>query len=387
MVVKFLLPLLAIVGLGFAGYNVVRFQKTPPASRPIVDPPSAPKIRSIAGAGLVEARKENIPIGTTVPGVVDSVYVSVNQRVKAGEPLFHIDDRELKAELVGHEATLAATKAQLDRLKAAPRAEDIPPAVASLEEAKAKLQDADAAYKRTRQLYDRKMATPSDYDKDNYSQKAAEAMVAKAEADLKKILAGTWIEDIKVAEAALTQARAQVDSLKIMIERLTVRAYTDGKVLQVHVRPGQFAALSWNEALIVLGDVDTLHVRVDIDENDLALFKPEAAAIATLKGRPGVRFGLDFVKVEPYVIPKKSLTGDNSERVDTRVLQVVYALKDAPARVYVGQQMDVYLEAEVPKDLSMDANPDIDRPFETRPASKAPVSPASTSITEPTASR
>ena len=71
-----------------------------------------------------------------------------------------------------------------------------------------------------------------------------------------------------------------------------------------------------------------------------------AEAVATLKGRPQVRFPLKFVYVEPYVIPKQSLTGNNSERVDTRVLQVIYELpEDRPVDVYIGQQMDVYLKA------------------------------------------
>jgi hypothetical protein len=51
------------------------------------------------------------------------------------------------------------------------------------------------------------------------------------------------------------------------------------------------------------------------------------------------------------VIPKKSLTGDNTERVDTRVLQVIYALEGAEGRVYVGQQLDVFL------DVGRQANP------------------------------
>jgi hypothetical protein len=75
------------------------------------------------------------------------------------------------------------------------------------------------------------------------------------------------------------------------------------------------------------------------------MFAPHAPAFATLKGRTDVRFALEYVKVEPYVIPKRSLTGDNNERVDTRVLQVIYALPDdRPVQVYVGQQMDVYLQ-------------------------------------------
>ena len=78
----------------------------------------------------------------------------------------------------------------------------------------------------------------------------------------------------------------------------------------------------------------------------LPYFSRGAEAIATLKGRPQVRFPLKFVYVEPYVIPKQSLTGYNSERVDTRVLQVLYELPEKrPVEVHVGQQMDVYLKA------------------------------------------
>jgi HlyD family secretion protein len=44
-------------------------------------------------------------------------------------------------------------------------------------------------------------------------------------------------------------------------------------------------------------------------------------------------------------VPKKSLTGDNTERVDTRVLQVIYALETKNRPIYVGQQMDVFVDA------------------------------------------
>jgi hypothetical protein len=86
---------------------------------------------------------------------------------------------------------------------------------------------------------------------------------------------------------------------------------------------------------------------VDIDENDIPRFRPGAPAKAMLRGDPRQEFGLRFVRVEPYVIPKKSLTGDNTERVDTRVLQVIYALDKTSAPVYVGQQLDVYVEGTV----------------------------------------
>ena len=129
----------------------------------------------------------------------------------------------------------------------------------------------------------------------------------------------------------------------------------------------------------MLGDIHRLHVRVDIDENDLPYFSAGSEAIATLKGRPQVRFPLKFVYVEPYVIPKQSLTGYNSERVDTRVLQVIYELPEERAvDVYVGQQMDVYLKA-VPAARaasSRSAGPNSQLPFEEKAHERGDDKPA-----------
>ncbi len=99
MFIRYILPLLAVLGLGFAVFTVVQGQQTPPPSRPIVPPPQQPEFRSIAGAGIIEARRENIPIGTQVPGVVWEVNVKVGERVKKDEPLFRLDDRSARAEL------------------------------------------------------------------------------------------------------------------------------------------------------------------------------------------------------------------------------------------------------------------------------------------------
>jgi multidrug resistance efflux pump len=270
----------------------------------------------------------------------------VGDRVRRGESLFRIDDRDLTAELKVREASLRAAVAQLHRLANMPRAEDLPPAVAAVEEARARLLDAQASYNRDANLFKKKMLAAADFDKDLYTLQGARASLAKAEADLAKLKAGAWKEDIEVQKAEVEQAKSQVENIKIMLDRLVVRAPVDGQVLQVNIRPGQYAALAWKEPMIVLGEVNRLHLRVDIDENDLYRFREGVPAWANIKGRREPRFNLEFVRVEPYVIPKKSLTGDNTERVDTRALQVLYALPvQSPAKVYVGQQMEVFLEA------------------------------------------
>jgi multidrug resistance efflux pump len=347
MFTKYVLPLLAAIGIGYAVYSVVQASKPMEPAKPLSEPPTRPeKARMVAGAGLVEAQRENIPIGVTVPGVVTEVFVKKGDLVKKGDPLFRVDDRDMKAMLAVREAELASARAQLHKLKAAPRPEDVPPAEAQVEQYKARLNDAEAAMARTEKLYSRQMAPASDYDRDRFAYYAARATLAQAQAELYRLKRGTWQEDIDVAQAAVVLAEAQVESIKVNLERMTVRAPMDGQVLQLNVRLGQFAATAWREPMIVLGDVKRLHVRVDVDENDLTWFRKGAPAYATPKGRNAPRLPLKFVYVEPYVVPKQSLTGSNSERVDTRVLQVVYALPDErPIDLYVGQQMDVYLEA------------------------------------------
>jgi multidrug resistance efflux pump len=380
MMIKYVLPSLALAGLLFAVYTVVLARQPQPTAQPLVEPPTRPaSIAMIAGAGLVEARRENIPIGVNIPGVVIEVYVKKGEMVKAGAPLFRIDDRDYKAQLAVREAELASAEAQLHKLLVAPRPEDIPPARAAAQESQAKMNDAEAALARTARLFQRQMISASDYDKDRFAFQAAAATYGKAKADLERVLAGSWKEDIQIARAAVALARSQVETIQTNLERLTVRAPMDGEVLQLNVRLGQYAAFAWKEPMIVLGDSKRLHVRVDIDENDLLYFSKGAEAVATLKGRPQIRFALKFVYVEPYVIPKQSLTGYNSERVDTRVLQAIYELAEGrPLDLYIGQQMDVYLRAAKP---SSEAPPDLKGrdarlPFEERTVAREQVRPA-----------
>jgi hypothetical protein len=130
------------------------------------------------------------------------------------------------------------------------------------------------------------------------------------------------------------------------IERSTVRAPLDAAVLQVKLRVGEFApAGPTSTPLIVLGRVKPLHVRVDVDEQEAWRVCGGAPATGHIRGNTQVKTPLAFVRFEPYVTPKKSLTGDNTERVDTRVLQVIYRVESDDVPLYVGQQLDVFIEA------------------------------------------
>ncbi len=129
------------------------------------------------------------------------------------------------------------------------------------------------------------------------------------------------------------------------LERSVVRAPMDGDVLQVKVHPGEFAPAGVTATpLVLLGRLKPLHIRVDVDEHEAWRVRPEATATAAVRGNTNLKSPLAFVRFEPFVIPKKSLTGDSTERVDTRVLQVIYRVEDDTLPLFVGQQMDVFIE-------------------------------------------
>ena len=351
--IRWLFTLLSISGIILAIVVVLELRKSPPASPPRQDPPmpivgKSPIPSPVSATGVVEAMSENILIGTNIPGVVAEVLVKVDDTVILGQPLFRLDDRQSKADLKASESKLVVAQAQLDRLKNFPRKEDLPPAEAFVKEAGARLADADAAWQRAQRLIQRGSISQSDYDRDRYAFSVAQAARDKAVAELAKLKAGSWDREIAISEAEILSAKANVESARVDLERHTVQALAPGQVLQVNVRPGQFAAQINREPLLVLGNTGTLHLRVDIDEQDLDRFDSKAKAFAYLKGRSDPVFPVTPYRIDPYVIPKRNLTGENSERIDTRVLQVIYTLPKTVKRgeLYVGQQMDVFIEAK-----------------------------------------
>jgi hypothetical protein len=130
---------------------------------------------------------------------------------------------------------------------------------------------------------------------------------------------------------------------------MTVLAPRAGTILQVNVRAGEYASATPKNPAMILGDIDHLQVRADVDEQNAPRLQPGQSATAYLKGDTTQPIELRFVRVEPYVVPKVSLTGSSTERVDTRVLQVIYSFERPSDRpVYVGQQVDLFVKSEIP---------------------------------------
>jgi HlyD family secretion protein len=304
---KHTLPILAAAGFLFASYTVVSSNQPVPIAPALVEPASAPFTNFIAGAGIIEPKNESIAIGSPLARLVNKVAVKVGDKINAGTPLFYLDDRETRAELSQRRADLA--KAQADVLVA-----------------KANVTDSQSLFDLANAVTDSRAISGEEVLKRRNA-----LAIAKAK--------------LESASAFVEQAQAAILQTETTLERLIVRSPINGDVLQVNIRAGEFASAGvLSKPLLIVGDLNTFHVRVDIDENDAWRFDKTSKAVAYLRGNRRFKVDLQLAYVEPFVVPKKSLTGDSTERVDTRVLQALYQFnpKDLPA--YIGQQMDIFIE-------------------------------------------
>jgi RND family efflux transporter MFP subunit len=295
MIRKYLLPLLAALGVVIVIIAVIIDNRPKPSARPVVQPPKAPFASYVAGTGIIEASSGNIAVGTPVPGIVTAIYVKWGDHVKAGDPLFKIDDRDVRGRLL--------------------------PALAKVKESEARLELAKGQLKIGESVPDKRAISIEDLN----NRRSAVAIDA----------------------AALAAAKAEVEQLRLEIERRTIRALVPGQILQVKIRPGEFAPSGvLATPLMVLGNDARLYLRVDIDEYDAWRVRPDASAVAFVRGAPELHTRLHFERIDPYVVPKTSLTGSSTERTDARVLQVIYSFDPATLPgTYVGQQMDVFIQA------------------------------------------
>lgn len=345
MLIRYGLPVLAALALAFTLVSTKRLGSTASAAEPPQTPPRAEFTSQLGAVGLVEASTENVAVSVPVAGLVTGVAVKAGERVRKGSVLFQLDDRDLRAELALRQANVEVARSRLAKLEAGTRPEELPPAKARVEEAQALLEDAQVQLRSMEAVRDKRAIREEDLLRRRRGVESAQARLEQAQASLKLLEAGTWRPDIEVARADVEQAQKQVERVQADLTRLTVTAPMTGTILQCKVRAGEYAPAGvLAQPLILMGATEQLHVRADIDEKDAWRFEAGRAAVGSVRGNAGVRYPLTFVRVEPYVVPKKSLTGDATERVDTRVLQAIYALPKE-AKLYLGQQMDIAIES------------------------------------------
>lgn len=330
----FVLGILAFLGLVFGVRLVVSTGYQLPPGQPVITPPPSIYQNFIAAEGIIESNTNNIQLSTQAVGIVKDVHVKVGDIVNAGDLLFTLDQRVAQADM-------NLKNAQVEQ------------AVTAVQEAHAQMVSAQNKFILAEQVKDRRAISQDDYNHRHDTFLIAQAAHEKS------------LKTMKVA-----QEHAKLSAINL--ELLNIRAPINCRVLQINVHPGEFASQSaltgsyksslQNTPLMLLGGVGAMHVRVNIDENEAWRLQPGAKAVAYLRGNSQLKLDMIFDHIEPFIVPKTSLTGSSSERVDTRVLQAIYKLENLkenmPVTIYLGQQVDVFIETNsIDSHMPMAHNP------------------------------
>lgn len=308
-----ILPLGAILLIALSAWLIWGGQPDDGLTEPATTPPTAPSSQraSVAGVGVVEPSSELIAIGSNLPGIVTAVFVEEGQQVGRGQPLFALDDREARAAVAQAEARVSTARAGVGE------------AQATLEVAR-----------RQNALYGN--------IEDNRAFSKRELIASGGDVS-------TARTRVAVARAEVTAAQAALNAARVTKARLTVTAPQAAEVLAVNTRAGEFAtagpAPGGGDPLMELGVTRPLHIRVDIDEDQAERVATGAAALVSPRGEARRRIRASFVRAEPKISPKRSLTNAATERVDVRVLQLIYAV-DPDSDLKVGQQVDAFVPAK-----------------------------------------
>lgn len=350
------LPLIGIATFALATLSIVQsnFAKGPSEPQKGASDLSAPTNVGrdrIYGLGTIEPVDRQTDVSARTAGIVNRVFVTAGDKVHAGDILFEIDKtvaaatiEQRRRDLATAEERLAETEAKFSALQA-----EVDAARNVLAGA---VSDADEAADLVRfagQLGPSSVSEREATRRKN-AQRTAEARVAEVRARLARAEAERDLVDpqhngatIRIEQATIDQAKAALALAEAEAALTVVKAPIDATVLAVNIHAGEYANPAAATAPIVLGQLDPLHVRVEIDEADVPRFMPQSTARLTLRGSAGTSLPLRFVRSEPQITPKRTLTGTDADRVDTRVLQIIYAVGRSPVRLWPGQLVDVMI--------------------------------------------
>jgi len=327
---------------------------------PAYTPASNPYGKGIYANGIVESYQtsgENINIYPEVTGTVVSIPVSEGEHVLKGATLLVMDDSVQRALALQQKAQAESAKAVLEELKAQPRKENLDVARAQVDYASANVKNAEDQLDKQKKSFELNPKSVSKYSLDNaenaLSVAKANLEVAQKQYELTK--AGAWSYDIRNQENQYEALSKSYEASNALLGKYTLKAPVDGVVLSVNATPGSYISAQgtydsytrgFNPVIVLGTDHPYLSVRSYIDEILINRLPDPKDIKATMFIRgTSISVPLEFVRIQPYVSPKVQLSDQRTERVDVRVLPIIFKFeKPKEVTMYPGQLVDVYIE-------------------------------------------
>ena len=181
-----------------------------------------------------------VNISPKQPGRISAIDVDQGDRVKAGQLLARMDDSNLRGELLRAQGTLAAAEANLQKMKAGSRPEEIRQALENLRDAEAQMIAIQSAYRSNQQLFEAGAIGRVSFDASRSQYLSIQERINALKAQLDLVEAGFRREDIAAARAQVTQAKGALQTIQTQIDDTSIRAPFDGVIAQKYADVGAF---------------------------------------------------------------------------------------------------------------------------------------------------
>lgn len=292
----FILIIVSFIGLGYATYKVVQFEKPARGSAkplPVFQPPFS---SYVAALGVLEPSSKEIVVGTKVSGIIKAVYVKEGDGIKQGEPLFCLDDSDLRLKIDLQKEKIALAKTKMLKYK------DI--------------------YDIAKKLWENARGT-----------------ISKKEYKIA-------LDDYLGAKELLRTEKQRLEILKKKIPFYTILSPINGIVLKNRLSAGMYMeASSRTPSYMTIGS-NSFTLIAQVDEFMAHKIEKGAKAVAFVRGDPNRKIALEFDYIRPVIEGKTIFLHSPLERADAKVLQVVYKVEKSAFPLYVGEVFDVYIEAK-----------------------------------------
>jgi HlyD family secretion protein len=305
--------------------------------------PDQPKERQwqAVAPGRVEPCSGQIKVATAAIGVVDKVLVKVNDKVFAGEPLIHLADEELRARLAAAEAQVSMRERARDERSATGSAK-------TRRKAEDAVADAERAAFDARSVVDRaaiKARTKGGPDADLTAARLALTRAQNELSTRQQELRALDDDPLPTAtEGQLSVARSEYAVARSALDKMTVRAPTDGTVLQINVRVGELVSPTSPQPPLQLADLSALCVRAELDERDIASVKVAQAVTVRAAAFPGREFEGTVASIAPLVEPGHLDQQGSRGQTDMDVVGVTIGLTGS-GELTLGMKADVYFHS------------------------------------------
>ena len=324
----------------------------------------------IAAPGVIEAVSEEIEVGAEIAGKLKIVVVEEGDRVIKGQTIAVLENGDFETAIQTAKAQIETLKsaqqtaragllqAETDRARIAngARIEERNEAKAGFEQTLPDIEKARREFERRRKLYDSGDVSREELERAKTvyenARKQSETMrekynVVNADArrdDLAKADAVIRLAKSQIREfdAQIAEAAARVREAEARLEKTIVRAPLAGVILRKRLKNGESVSPENATGIVTIADVSALRVRVDLDESDVAKVRENQTAFITADAFGERQFAAKVIKIGQVLGRKNFKTERPTEKVDTKILEVLLEL-EPNQKLPLGLRVDAFI--------------------------------------------